>query len=88
MSVNDDPQVYAPETELLDTEEREWTGCTEEWAERRDVAIWAVRWHSPSCPTHEDEEGERQEIKVSQTATETKFWSNTQNALSTSDSGR
>jgi len=86
VSVNDDPQVYAPDTEL-DTEERERPGCAEEWAERRDVAVWSVRRDSP-CPTHEHEGGERQEIKVSQTAAETKFWSNTQSALSTSDSGR
>lgn len=87
VSVNDDPQVYSPEMEL-DMEARERTDCTKEWEERRDVAIWTVRWDSPSCPTHEHEEGERQEIKVSQTAAETKFWSNTQSALSTSDSGR
>jgi len=86
VSVNDDPQVYAPETEL-DTEARERTDCTEEWEERRDVAIWTVRWDSP-CPSHEHEEGEGQEIKVSQTAAETKFWSNTQSTSSTSDIGQ
>lgn len=84
VSVNDDPQIYAPEA---DAEERERTSCAEEWAERRDVAIWMVRRDSP-CPTHEHEEGERREIKVSQTAAEAKFWSNTQSALNTSDSGR
>lgn len=87
VSVNDDPQVYAPNTEF-DTEARERTDCTKEWEERRDVAIWTVRWSSPSCPTREHEEGERQEIKVLQTAAETKFWSNTQGTLSTSDCGR
>jgi len=86
MSVNDDPQIYAPETEL-DTEAREWTGCTEEWAERRDVAIWVIRRDSP-CPTREHGEGERQEVKVLQTASRTKFWSDAQSALSTADSGR
>lgn len=86
MSVNDDPQVYTPETEL-DTEERERAGYTEEWAERRDVAIWTVRRPSP-CPTPEHEEGERQEVKVSQTAVDTKFWSDAQSTLSASDSGR
>jgi NADH pyrophosphatase NudC (nudix superfamily) len=87
VSVNDDPQVYAPEMEL-DTKARERTGCTEEWEERRDVAIWTVQWDSPSGPTHEHEEGDGQKIKVSQTAAETKFWSNTQSILSTSDSAR
>lgn len=72
----------------LDMEARERTDCTKEWEERRDVAIWTVQRDSPSCPTREYKEGERQEIKVSQTAAETKFWSNTQSALNTSDSGR
>jgi len=87
VSVNDDPQIYAPETEL-DTEARERTDCTKEWEERRDVAIWTVRGDPPPCPTREHEGGERQEIKVSQEATETKFWSNAQSTLSSSDSGR
>lgn len=87
VSVNDDPQINAPKTEF-DTEEREWTDCTKEWEERRDVAIWTVQWDPPSCPTRKHEEGERQEIKVSQIAAETKFWSDTQNTLSTPDNGR
>jgi hypothetical protein len=87
VSVNDDPQIYALETDP-DIEEGEWADCTDEWAERRDVAIWGVRRDSPCCPTHEHDEGERQEIKASQAAIENKFWSDAQNTMSTVDSGR